>query len=134
MRKTAAILLLAFLLLCSCRDDRLISSFVLEDEVCLVENSRTVFKYDPLSCQMSFNRDRSEFRVHTDNMSDFFTLTLSAVPIWKGQEVRGTLVWTTKDDIYTKRNVTFTAEKLEGDKIWLWTGNGRVGVVVRVLD
>ena len=134
MKKHTAYLLIALLAFCSCRDDRLVSSFVLEDGVVLMENSNTVFMYDPGTCQMSFNRDRCEFRVHTDNMSDFFTLTLSEIPERQGQDVKGTLVWTTRDDIYTKRNVTFTAEKLEGDKLWLWTGNGRMGVVVRVLD
>lgn len=134
MKKAAFILLLTATLLCSCNDDRFVSAFVEDDSIRLVENSKVVFTYDPLTCQMGFNRDRAEFRVHTDNGSDFYTLSLSAMPRWKGQEVRGTLVWTTATDINTKRNVTFTVERVEGDRIWLWTGNGRVGVVVRVLD
>lgn len=134
MRKAAAYLLLAALLLCSCRDDRFITAFTGEDGIHLSVNSKTVFKYDPNTCQMSFNRDRCEFRVHTDYMSDFYTLTLSEIPSRQGQEVKGTLVWSTETDIYTKKNVTFSAEKLEGDMLWLWTGNGRVGVVVRILD
>ncbi len=127
-------MLSALLLLVSCKDDRFITSFVQQDGIHLSVNSKTVFRYDPLTCQLAFNRDRREFRVHTDSMSDFYTLTLSEIPTRQGQEVKGTLVWTTEKDINTKRNVTFTAEKLEGDLIWLWTGNGRVGVVVRVLD
>ena len=134
MKRALVILLLAAMTLCSCRNDRLIHGFVLEDGIRLVENSKTIFTYDPNTCQLSFNRERCEFRVHTDNMSDFYVLTLSEIPTRASQEVRGTLVWTTKTDINIKKNVTFTAEKLEGDRIWLWTGNGRVGVVVQVLD
>ncbi len=132
--KKAVLYLLAALLLCSCSDDRFITPFVSGDGIRLVENSKTLFSYDPNTCQMSFNRDKCEFRVHTDNMSDFYTITLSSIPQREGQEVRGTLVWTTSSDIYTKRNVTFSAEKLEGDKIWLWTSNGHIGLVVRILD
>ena len=134
MKRVLPYLLLAALLLCSCRDDRFITPFVAEDGIRLTVNGKTVFSYDPLTCQLGFNRQRGEFRVHTDNMSDFYTLQLSKIPEREGQEVTGTLVWTTATDIYTKKNVTFTAEKLEGDYIWLWTGNGRVGVVVKVLD
>lgn len=134
MKRALPYLLLAALLLCSCRDDRFITPFVAQDGIRLTVNGRTVFTYDPLTCQLGFNRQRGEFRVHTDNMSDFYTLQLSKIPEREGQEVTGTLVWTTATDIYTKKNVTFTAEKLEGDCIWLWTGNGRVGVVVKVLD
>ena len=135
MKKAAIIILtLASLLLCSCQDDRFITAFTGKDGIYLSVNSKTVFEYDPLTCQLSFNRERCEFRVHTDNMSDFYVLTLSEIPTRQGQDVRGTLVWTTEMDLNTKKNVTFTAEKLEGDRIWLWTGNGRVGVVVQILD
>lgn len=123
------------LLACACRDESFVTPFVENmDEVCMVQRSRTVFTYNPSTCQMAFNRERREFRVHTDNMSDFYTLTLSEIPSAPEQKVTGTLIWTDDNEVNARKNVTFTAERLEGDRIWLWTDNGQIGVVVRVLD
>ena len=124
----------ALMLLCSCSDKRYIEPFSMQEEICMELGGRLIFKYNPGQCQLSFNRDRCEFRVSTDNMSDFYSLTLSEIPSEQGQEVTGSLIWTTPSDIYTKRNVTFETIKLEGNMIWLWTHNGRIGVVVRMLD
>ena len=134
MKRLFPILALLFLA-CACRDDNFIDPFIERtDEVCMVQRGRTVFTYNPASCQMAFNRERREFRVHTDNMSDFYTVTLSEIPSEQGRKVTGTLVWTDDNEVNARKNVTFTAERLEGDRIWLWTANGQIGVVVRVLD
>jgi len=128
-------ILAALLLTCACMNESFVTPFVENmEEVCMVQRSRTVFTYNPSTCQMAFNRERCEFRVHTDNMSDFYTLTLSRIPSEAGQKVTGTLVWTDDNEVNARKNVTFTAEKLEGDRIWLWTDNGQIGVVVRILD
>ena len=134
MKRLIPIILL-LVLACSCRDDRFETAFTEGmDDVCMVQRGRTVFTYNPSTCQMAFNRERCEFRVHTDNMSDFYTVTLSAIPSEQGRKVSGTLVWTDDNEVNARKNATFTAERLEGDRIWLWTANGQIGVVVRVLD
>jgi hypothetical protein len=43
-------------------------------------------------------------------------------------------MWTTRDEVNAIKNVAFSVKKVEGDKIWLWTRNGKIGVVVRLLD
>jgi hypothetical protein len=99
-----------------------------------VQKGKTLFTYNPNTCQLSFNRGKRQFRVQTDDMQDFYMLTLSAMPTSEGQELTGTLMWTTRDEVNAIKNVAFSVKKVEGDKIWLWTRNGKIGVVVRVLD
>ena len=132
--KKALIILSACLLLCSCVDDRFIEPFVQKNVVTMEQEGNPVFRYDPLTCQLSFNRDRCEFRASTDNMSDYFVLVLDEIPSEKEQKVTGTLTWTTPTDIYMKKNATFEAVRLEGDMIWLWSHSGHIGLVVRMLD
>ncbi len=132
--KRAAIIFLSCLMLCSCVDDRLIEPFVQKDAVAMEQEGSTVFRYDPLTCQLSFNRDRCEFRASTDNMSDYFVLVLDRIPSRTEEKVTGTLTWTTPTDIYVKKNATFETVRLEGDKIWLWSHSGHIGLVVRMLD
>ena len=66
-------LLCASLLLCACQREKHMNTFAAQTGICLQERGRTLFRYDPLTCQLAFNRDRRTFRVHTDNMSDFYS-------------------------------------------------------------
>lgn len=122
------------LLTCSCHDERLSSAFSARDDVRLQIGGVEQLCYDPLTWQMGFNQEKRQFRVHTDNMSDYFTLTLSSIPEKDGETVNGNLVYTTRSNVVTKNNVTFKVLRLEGDKIWLWNHSGHIGLEVRLLD
>ena len=91
------------------------------------------FLYDPLTCQISYNPDKYEFRVHSDNMSDFYMLRLDEMPGRVGQSVNGVASWTTGDDLHSKKTA-FEALKFEGGRIWLWSSSSRIAVVVQTLD
>jgi len=134
MRRIALILLGAALILCGCQEDRLISAFSARDQIRLQVGGEEKMSYDPLSCQLAYNPVTREFRVHSDNMSDFFYLVLSAIPSGDDETVKGSLVYTTRTDIVRKNNVTLKAVRLEGDKIWLWSQSGQIGVEIQVLD
>ena len=125
---------LATLLLSGCRDDRFLPAFEGQEGLCLQERGKTVFRYDPLTCQAAFNRERKEFRIHTDNMSDFYSVRLSGIPVQEGEKVTGQVRWTTSSSLVTKKNVTLRAVKLEGDIIWLWCDSEHFGCSVRVLE
>lgn len=134
MKRLIAISVLA-LLLCSCHDDtKFTSAFAARDEVRLQVNGVEMMSYSPADCQMGFNPDKREFRVHTDNMSDYFTVTLTRIPTDSDETVSGTVTYTTSNDLVTKKNITLRVLRLEGDKIWLWNHSGRIGVEVQVLD
>lgn len=128
------LILAALLLACSCNDDRLASAFSARDEVRLQVGGVEIHCYDPLTWQMGFNAEKRQFRVHTDSMSDYFTLTLSKIPQEDDEQVTGTVVYTTSDNIVTRKNITLKVLRLEGDKIWLWNQSGEIGLEVRLLN
>jgi len=122
------------LLSCACNRDSYLGAFESNDAIRLEQKGKVICEYEPTTYQLSFNREKGEFRVHTDNMSDFFVAILDQVPTEQDQQVNGTLIWTTETDTYTKRDITLKAVKLEGDKIWLWLSQGQIGLVVKVLE
>lgn len=135
MRKIKFILLiLSIISLCSCRRDRFSSAFVESDEIRLQVGGSVQLRYDPLKYQLSFSRDLREFRVSTDNMSDFFCLSLDGIPSEEGQVLGGRLVWTTHTDVLTKNNLALKVLHLEGGKVWLWSEDARIGACVLMLD
>mgnify|MGYP006872994988 CR=1 FL=1 len=127
---TAVILLLC---LSGCREHNISDDFRLDDTIRMEIKGYTIFRYNPLSCQIGFNRERSEFRVHTDNMSDFYIVRLDEMPVAEGQIIDGTASWTTGNDLHNKKT-SFEVIRLEGDKIWLWSASTRIAMVVRTLE
>jgi hypothetical protein len=127
-------LLMLLPLLASCDREGLRNTFCEHDEIRLMIGNSTAFAYDPNTCQMSFSRDRREFRAFTDTMSDFFAAELSEIPTQLGQRLTADLVWTTEWEVLTRKNLTLEVVRLEGDEFWLWSAAGRIGLTVRILE
>ena len=127
--------LLAVLGLVSCNGrngyDR---SFTESDTISLTVNKQTVFEYDPFTCQLGYNDTKREFRVSTDNMSDYFVLTLSKIPTSKEEQITGSITWTGDDYTRELRNQTFQTVKVEHGKIWLWNQANKLAVIIPVMD
>lgn len=133
MKLRLSIIALLALCLAGCREHNLSDDFKFDSTIRLEIKGYTIFRYDPLSCQIGFNRDRCEFRIHTDNMSDFYIIRLDEMPAAEGQTVNGTASWTTGDDLHTKKT-SFEVIHLEGGKIWLWSPGTRIAAVVMELE
>lgn len=132
MKHWAVILALVLAALTGCRTETLSEEFI-EDRTPRMEiKGYTTFLYDPLKCQIGFNQDKCEFRVHTDNMSDFFIVRLSEMPSSENQVLDGTAQWTTGDDLHNKKT-SFSVLKMDGDRIWLWSAESSIAVVVQIL-
>lgn len=132
MKHWAVILALVLAALAGCRTETLSEEFI-EDRTPRMEiKGFTTFLYDPLKCQIGFNQDKCEFRVHTDNMSDFFIVRLSEMPSSENQILDGTAQWTTGDDLHNKKT-SFSVLKMDGDRIWLWSAESSIAVVVQIL-
>ena len=127
-------LLAAFALLTSCDSSRERESFVESDEIRLQVGREVQFRYDPLKCQLSFNRERKEFRAQTDNVSDYYIATLSEIPVSEGQTLTADISWTTETDVLNRKNLALEVVRIEGEKIWLWSDSGRIGLSVVVLE
>ena len=120
--------------LSGCSDQRMRSAFGENDEICLMVGGSIPFTYEPNTCQLSFSRDRKEFRAHTDNMSDFYAVTFTELPSTLGQTVTADLTWTTERDVLTRKNLTLEVVRIEGDQFWLWSNSGRIGLCIRILE
>lgn len=107
-------------------------AFTASDDIVLEMGGTRVFVYDEGLCQLAWDSAANEFRAHTDNMSDYFILTLSELPGSEGQRVSGRLFWATALTGGHKNDITFKVVRLEGDVIWLWDARDRIGVSIRV--
>lgn len=128
------LLLAALLLPVSCSDQRMQNAFCESEDIRLMVGGEIPFIYNPGTCQLAFSRELREFRAHTDNMSDFYTVTLSEVPESIGQRVSGDLIWTTSKEVLRRKNLTLEVVRIEGEQIWLWSESGRIGLTIRVLE
>lgn len=135
--KTFIILLtcsLACLLFSSCQgkeDPEFISSTTIGLKV----KDKVIFEYDPLTWQNAFNREKCEFRVHTDNMSDYYTISLNLVPTAVDQKAKGDMTWTSRSSIVTKTGLTFVVKKMDrSGRLWLWCRKEQIGATVQILD
>lgn len=131
--KNIIFLALALVLAASCVKHELDPRFVESDEVRLIVEGRDVFSYNERNCQMAYNIGKHEFRVFTDNMSDYYSLRLSSIPKVLNQEVSGELVWSTAAESGSVYGTAFKAVRLEGGKIWLWDATDGIAVVVSCL-
>ena len=129
-----ALFLLAVSLFTSCTGNKVDPEFVATSDFSLKVKDDMVFRYDPLTCQVAFNREKGEFRVHTDNMSDFYAVTFTELPSTQGQTVTADLTWTTERDVLTRKNLTLEVVRIEGDQFWLWSNSGRIGLCIRILE
>lgn len=133
-RRTLVLLAAAVLLFAACNPEREMNAFSTGEDVRLVVGNAEQFVYDPAFCQMAYNRDKGQFRAHTDNTSDFFIANMSATPVSLGQSITADITWTTSDDIVSRKNLTLEVIRLEGDKVWLWSKSGHIGLTIRILD
>lgn len=137
MRRTLNILLcvVAALLLAGCGDrhgwDK---DFLDSGVISLTVNKVKTFEYDPVTCQLGYNDARREFRVSTDNMSDYFVVTLSKIPGGKDEQVTGSVTWTGDDYNHTLNNLSFEVAKMESGKIWLWNQANKIAIVIPVMN
>lgn len=98
------------------------------------QNSRTILEYDENLHQIAFNPDDVEFRICTDNMTDFVRVVLDRIPDSAPSEVNAVkLQWSSNDDILSRSNVKMDVVKMEDDRIWLWSAAERIGICLKIL-
>lgn len=132
-RVTAAVLLV--LCAAGCESSRVDPMFLSNDENALVVAGVEQFKWDDMSCQMSYSREKKEFRVFTDTMSDYYCITMSETPLAQGMRLDCSVTWTSTDDITTKTGLDFRVEQVDGNgKAWLWNRKERIGIIVQVIE
>lgn len=107
--------------------------FLTDDTLRLAVGREEIISYNPLTCQYAFNTDRLEFRLHTDNMSDYFIVRLQEEPTGEDQVITAGLIrWTSRtgaDEV--RKNIALQVVKMEGDVVWLWNSRESIKMTAR---
>lgn len=113
---------------CKKNDERMKTFSLTCEKVGLTIGGKSILQYDENLHQLGWNETKNEFRVSDDTMYDFFTLQVDKIPA-EGGEASATLVYTTEDNIVTKK-MKMTLAKTDGTTYWFWSRKGEIGAVV----
>ena len=107
--------------------------FLTDSTLRMEVGKQEILTYNPITCQTALNLHRFEFRMHTDNMSEYFIIRFSSMPSEEGESVTvESLVWTNPSGTdQTRKNITLEVVKLEGDIAWLWNSRESIRMTVR---
>ncbi len=104
------------------------------EDISLTVRGVEQFSYDPLTCQMSQNTAKHEFRVFDDRLSGWFVIRCKERPSGEGQELTADLSWTGKTSTKALKDLTFRIEKIDPEgKIWMWCKQKSIGIVIKNL-
>jgi hypothetical protein len=103
-------------------------------EVSLTIKEDVVMAFDPATCQIGYNSDRNEFRLLDNNLSDWLIFRSNATPTDVGQEVKASLEYTSRSNLKTMTDLTFSVEKTAPDgTTWLWNKDKKIGIIIKIL-
>ena len=104
-------------------------------EISLTIKGETIMELDPATCQIAYNSERNEFRLASDNLSDWLIFKSNATPTDAGQEVMASLEYTSQSNIKRLTDLTFSVEKTAPDgTTWLWNKEKKIGIIIKVLQ
>jgi hypothetical protein len=104
-------------------------------EVSLTVKEEVVMAFDPATCQIGYNSERNEFRLVDNKVSDWVIFRSDAVPTDVGQKVKASLEYTSRSNIKTMTDLTFSVEKTAPDgTTWLWNKDKKIGIIIKVLQ
>jgi len=98
-------------------------------------DSKALLEYDENFHQMAFDNAKNEFRITTDNMTDFLVVDLDALPTTAPSSVKAlSIQWSSAGGIISKTNLKMDVIKIEGNKIWLWNASEKIGLCLSTLN
>ena len=104
------------------------------EDISLTIKGEDIFIYDPLTCQLSFNKSDNTYRMYDDRISDWVIVECSERPDTEGQSLTADITWTTSSSIKIERGLRFTVQKTAADgKVWLWNKSKKIGIVIKNL-
>lgn len=138
MSKRLSLLLLLALTLAGCdkkKEPGMDPGLETATDVCLNVKGSRIFTYAEGTTQLGFNRALRQFRAGNDDMSSYFIVTCSELPVKEGQEIRADISWTSGSTVKTSSKVAFTVEKIEDTGlVRLWCAADKTGAVIKILD
>lgn len=138
MRKYLYLIAILILTATGCREKEnpgMDSGMYESNQVCLMVKGKLVYTFDEGEGQLAFNRTLKQFRAGNDDMTSYFVLTCSEIPRTKGQEIKGSIQWTSGSSVKSSGNLVFKVEKYEDTGlVWLWDSTDKTGAVVKILN
>lgn len=132
--KRLSFILILLALLTACNKNKMEEAVLESEDLCLIIKDKTIFTYDENDCQISFKPSTREFRIGDDTMDDYFILTTSVIPSYKGEKVKGDLLWTSSSSVQSRKYIQFEVQKIENGTVWLWSKTDRIAAVVKILE
>lgn len=133
MKKRLPLLAGLLCLAVSCQNNRMEEPLLESDTLLLKVGDTVVHTFDEANGQLGFSPDRYEFRVSNDDMSDYFVLSCSEMPVEAGQSLKANIVWTGRSGVQRRSNVPMKVQKIQGGTIWLWSSREHVAAIVKEL-
>ena len=107
---------------------------LIRDDISLTWKGVEQFSYNPSDCQIGFNASKNEFRAQTDNLSSWFVITCSSMPVSVDEEIEADIRWTGATDTRSMKGLEFKVKKISEDgMIWLWCKSAKIGVTIKKL-
>lgn len=104
------------------------------EDISFTMKGEDLFKYNPLTCQMSYSSSDNTYRIYDDLLSDWIVIKCSSRPDTEGQELTVDLNWTASSSTRSESDLQFTVQKTSEDgRIWLWNKSKRIGIVIKNL-
>lgn len=122
---------------CSCEPHVFtIVEFTETEDISLRIKGAGLLEYKAETHQLGFNRSECEFRVHDDDMANYFIIKCNEMPSATGQKVTADIEYTTPDDVKTRNGIEFEVANINDSngKIWLWNQKYQIGAVVMALQ
>jgi len=127
---TVALCLLA---LASCQKFEPTAEFLTGTEVGLTVDGQTLLTYDAGTWQYSFKEKAIKYRVFSDDMKDYYSITCSAKPESVGQEIKASVAYAKGGAApTTASNLKFTVQRTDPEHgiIWLWNTKKGIGMAI----
>lgn len=125
--------LVVLLILAASCAEKIDVTFPESEEIRLEIGGKPQMSYDESLGQLGFNSRNCCFSVMNDSASDYFVITLERMPATVDEIIMADLCWTTPSSIENRKNIAFLVLRLEGDTVWLYNCDERIGVCVRKL-
>ena len=100
-------------------------------DISLTEKGEVEVDFDTACIQLGFNDRNNEYRAYDDKLSSWFVIRCSERPSAEGQEVSVYVKWTGKKSSKAYQDLTFTVEKMDAEKVWMWNESNRIGIIIK---
>lgn len=127
-------ILMMTVLAVSCNPYDIDEVLLMREDISMTMKGEVLFSYDPLTCQMSYNDSRNEYRMFDDKLSEWVIVRCDQRPSDEGQELTAEITWTSDSSVRTMKELTFRIERTDASgTIWMWCRKKSIGIVIKNL-